>query len=328
MLSVVNTDHILIIRAGALGDTILLLPIFSALKHRFPNALLEVIGYPTPLSLPLHAGLIDRIRSIDDADMAGLFKDEESTSDRIVSYIGRFETIIACCRDLDQTLQRNLSRSAPDARIVVVDPFPPAGIHAVDWYFTALRVFDILSGDKPPRMVIPEDDIASGRSFLVRHGLHPPVIAVHPGSGGRQKCWPASSFAAVIDRLTDQGINLLLICGPADREVLRDVEVHRRSSDRVVLLGDPPPLKLAAVLSVCDSFLGNDSGVTHLAAAVGCPTVAIFGPTDPVMWGPRGQHVTILSCEGGEWVDVDTVLSTLSKILPNFENEHLISTGF
>ncbi|MBI4531677.1 MAG: glycosyltransferase family 9 protein [Candidatus Latescibacteria bacterium] len=304
--------RILIIRAGALGDTILLFPTFAALRHRFPNALIEAIGYPTPLSLALYAGYIDWIRSIDDAEMVGLFEEDGMISDRLRSSIGGADLIVAYCCDPNQTLRRNLHRYAPHARVLVVDPFPPTGLHAADWYLTPLRTLDIPPDGRIPRMVITREDRASGQSFLTQHRCSLPVLAVHPGSGGKQKCWLTSCFAEVVDRFIDQRIHPLLICGPADRAVLGEVKAQLSQPDRVVYLEDLPLLKLAAVLSACDGFLGNDSGVTHLAAAVGCPTVALFGPTDPVVWGPRGRHVTILSCEGG-WVDVDTVMETLLR---------------
>jgi ADP-heptose:LPS heptosyltransferase len=306
--------RILVIRAGALGDTILLFPTFAALRRCVPNALVEAIGYSTPLSLARYAGLIDRVRSIDDAEMIGLFEKDGMISDGLRSSIGRCDLIVAYCRDPNQTLRQNLHRYAPQARVFVVDPFPPAGFHAADWYLTPLQAINISSDDRTPRIIIPQEDRVSGRSFLAQHGCSPPVLAVHPGSGSRRKCWPAVRFAEVVDRFIDRGIDPLLICGPADREVLGEVTAKLGQPDRVVQLEDPPLLKLSAILSMCDGFLGNDSGVTHLAAAVGCPTVALFGPTDPVVWGPRGQRVTTFAREGG-WVDVETVMDTLLRIM-------------
>src|SRR5262249_38713939 len=119
-------------------------------------------------------------------------------------------------------------------------------------------------------------------------------VAIHPGSGGRDKCWPAERFAELAHALKgSQEARILLIEGPADAERLRQFEAHGR--------GNPPrrlsqrPLTwFAAILSCCDRFSGSDSGITPLAAAVGVPVLALFGPTDPAVWGPRGRAVQII----------------------------------
>jgi len=77
---------------------------------------------------------------------------------------------------------------------------------------------------------------------------------------------------------------------------------------------------LAAVLSQCSLFIGNDSGITHLAAALGVPTIALFGPTDPYVWGPRGTKVYIARGElddgsGWKWASIDTVLEAALNFL-------------
>ncbi len=124
------------------------------------------------------------------------------------------------------------------------------------------------------------------------------MMAAHPGSGGDWKRWPVERFAQAVDGLAEAGLGVVVIQGPADAEVVRQL--------RLKLRGKQPPVaadlgveELAAFLALASCYLGNDSGVTHLAAAVGTPTVAIFGPTDPAKWGPRGQRVVVLRAEGG-----------------------------
>jgi len=119
------------------------------------------------------------------------------------------------------------------------------------------------------------------------------IIAIHPGSGGAWKCWSAERFAVVADHLLALGHRVLLIQGPADVAAVERV----RSIVQMLPLPVVAGLNvegLAALLSSCSGYLGNDSGVTHLAAAVGTPTVAIFGPTDPAVWAPLGPRVIVL----------------------------------
>jgi ADP-heptose:LPS heptosyltransferase len=110
---------------------------------------------------------------------------------------------------------------------------------------------------------------------------------------------------SVIEGLNEQGMQSMLLEGPADREVIQDLLDHLPGGP--LLLRDLSLPLLAGVLSVADLYVGHDSGITHLAALLGLPTVALFGPTDPARWAPRAPAVTVLRgrpCECESW---DTV---------------------
>lgn len=194
-------------------------------------------------------------------------------------------------------------------------PEPGQTAHAVDHLLAVLDVLDPSDGRAPaagayctmplrrsaafnptPRVWVGDDEAVAAAEWLHAHGLQEgrPLVALHPGSGGRWKCWPAERFAAVASALARRAdAQLLLVSGPADAEI---VQTFRNSVEatRVIEAASLPVCQLAAILARCSLFIGNDSGVTHLAAAVGCPTLALFGPTDDRVWGPRGTHVTIL----------------------------------
>jgi heptosyltransferase-2 len=128
--------------------------------------------------------------------------------------------------------------------------------------------------------------------------LPPRFLAVHPGSGSPAKNWPASRFAEAV-RALSPGRGWLLVSGPADADAAGALAgepggVHAR---------ELPPRLLGALLSRAGLFLGNDSGVTHLAAAFGAPTLALFGPTDPAQWAPAGA--TVLRAPGGSMAGLD-----------------------
>jgi ADP-heptose:LPS heptosyltransferase len=103
-------------------------------------------------------------------------------------------------------------------------------------------------------------------------------VIVHPGSGAAAKCWP--HFAGLIEYVRDA----VVLIGPADADI---------ATSRPCLRG-LSLLEVAEELRQCRCFIGNDSGITHLAAYMGCPTVALFGPTDPRAWGPVGRRVEVL----------------------------------
>jgi ADP-heptose:LPS heptosyltransferase len=118
------------------------------------------------------------------------------------------------------------------------------------------------------------------------------VLSIAPGSGAREKNWPEEFFIAVADWWREHiGGVAMLIVGP--------VELARGGIDRLrehcLVASNLRLAQVTALLSRSTIYLGNDSGMSHLAAAVGVPTVALFGPSDPLQWAPRGRRVTVIS---------------------------------
>ncbi|HEY6285347.1 MAG TPA: glycosyltransferase family 9 protein, partial [Ktedonobacteraceae bacterium] len=140
-------------------------------------------------------------------------------------------------------------------------------------------------------------------------------FAIHPGSGAVQKCWPTSRFATVIRRLWEQNHPVLLLAGPADTERVDDLLQQLSlppGPEMFKMLTHALLLEVAQHLQECRCYLGNDSGITHLAAMLGVPTVAIFGPTDPAMWQPVGPFVKVLQGHTLEDVTVDATVECLN----------------
>jgi ADP-heptose:LPS heptosyltransferase len=162
-----------------------------------------------------------------------------------------------------------------------------------------------------------EADAAAAWTALLAPGGDP-VVALHPGSGGAEKRWPAEAFAALAEALAARGMRLLLIEGPQDAEVARAVLRHLPASDLAVPVVRGLSLgALAALLGRCAGYAGNDSGVSHLAALLGVPTAALFGATDPALWAPLGPRVTVVRAPSGSirdlaTADVDAALRALA----------------
>ncbi|HET7295379.1 MAG TPA: glycosyltransferase family 9 protein, partial [Vicinamibacteria bacterium] len=135
-------------------------------------------------------------------------------------------------------------------------------------------------------------------------------LALHPGSGSTRKNWPAERFAGLADTLAP-GTAYALVEGPADATAVACV---LERAPRAVVVRGLSPLALASLLAQASLYVGNDSGVSHLAAAVGAPTLALFGPTDPAVWAPVGPRVATLRAPSGdlERLDVDAVAAYVS----------------
>ena len=163
--------------------------------------------------------------------------------------------------------------------------------------------------DEPTTSGDPLRTTIQAQSKAAKH-----FVAIHPGSGAAEKCWPISHFAEVIKRLWEQGHSVLLLSGPADIERMHDLLKHLSYppiSEMFKLLTNAPLLDVAHQLQHCRCYLGNDSGITHLAAMLGIPTIAIFGPTDPQVWRPVGPCVKVIHEPKLEDLSEDNVLKAV-----------------
>jgi ADP-heptose:LPS heptosyltransferase len=128
---------------------------------------------------------------------------------------------------------------------------------------------------------------------LHRIGVGRPAF-LHPGAGASWKRWPAQNFALLAAALLERGYDPVLIEGPADRDAV--AQVQERVTRCLPVVRERSVRELAALLSQEALFVGNDSGVTHLAAAAGALTLALFGPTDPASWRPLGDVRVLRAC--------------------------------
>ena len=186
-------------------------------------------------------------------------------------------------------------------RLVARDPTPPAGgPHASRWLAGALDLLGIPSRSEPPPLGFTDAERVDAEALT--RDLPRGFLAIHPGSGSRRKNWPFDRFADTARRLSP-GRPFLLVLGPAEADVVPPPGAR--------VARGLPLRTLGAALAWAGLFLGNDSGVTHLAAACGTRTVALFGPTDPAQWAPVGRAVTTLRAASGRLADlaVDEVVA-------------------
>jgi ADP-heptose:LPS heptosyltransferase len=178
----------------------------------------------------------------------------------------------------------------------------------------ALRLVAGPLATPPPILRRPEDEALAAP---LRRLLPARFLAIHPGSGSPAKNWPAARFATLADRLA-WGEPFLLVEGPADAEAVAEI---RATSPRAVLAKGLPLRVLGALVAQASLYVGNDSGVSHLAAAFGAPTLALFGPTRAAEWRPCGPRVLALDAEEGalERLSVDEVERAARGALRSWE---------
>ncbi|NLB60762.1 MAG: glycosyltransferase family 9 protein, partial [Lentisphaerae bacterium] len=264
--------RILILRGGALGDFILTLPLLQALRARRPQAELTLVARARYAALAQVAGLAQNILDIEAARFRAYYAPAQGWASAEKDFLRSFDAVISLLPDASGAARAALE-SITRGQVVSLAPLPRAG-HASDHYLSALRPLGIKPWPAPARsrLDLPPARQAAGRRRLLALGLRAPVLAIHPGSGSASKNWPLSSFLALAQKIRPCW-QPLWVTGEAEREWAHLI------SDRAPRLAETPLLELAAVLSQCQGYLGNDSGITHLAAALGVPTLALFEPT-------------------------------------------------
>ena len=151
--------------------------------------------------------------------------------------------------------------------------------------------------------------------LISRQPASRPVV-IHVGSGAREKCWPLENFISLGLQLVSRDAPrapVVFVLGPAEIERL-DKPLLAQLRKNFPVLEEPPLETLAGVLATCGRYIGNDSGVSHLAAAVGAPTLALFGPTNPRHFAPLGPSVRIVAAENMRAISVQRVWDEVGNV--------------
>jgi heptosyltransferase-3 len=302
-------SRILVIRGGAIGDFILTLPVLSALRQQFPNAKLEVFGYPHIARLAVAGGLADAVRSIEARPLAGFFARGGILEPELQEYFASFAIIISYLYDPDGIFEANVRRSCQGQ--FIAGPHRPdesKNEHATAVFLEPLKRLAIFDPDVVPRLTVSEGRAPSS--------LRANCIAIHPGSGSEKKNWPVANWVELARQLLNSKATSLLIIG-GEAESAKIEKFKGALPDRRAELAFNLPLPtLAGRIASCSLFIGHDSGITHLAAAAGVPVVALWAETSPDIWKPLGDRVTVLrSSLGLPGLDVHSVLEAVTDTM-------------
>ena len=275
----------------ALGDTLLTVPVLRALRAGIDGVRIHLVGASEPAALLQSAGLVDNWSWAGDTALAGLATGEGSPSlyaslhgpDLVLAYTARTESA-------SQALE------AVAVPFVVVNPMPEPRRHAAEQLLSALTRLELELKWQGPSEVAAIDVRATHESAIRRPTSEVELIGdtsagrilIHPGSGARWKCAPPQLLSAVAQGLVRAGFQVEVIQGPADEFAVAALSWSGG------IVRPASVSELASSLSSCAGYLGNDSGVSHLAGLLGIPIVALFGPTDPKTWQPLGPKVRVL----------------------------------
>lgn len=289
----------LIIRNGAVGDTLLLSPLLQIIRRNEPNAWIEILGHSERCSLLL--GQADRVISSESMGLESLFGDQGEISPQLHDFLLQFDCILYFSGKPDESLRKRLIvRSDQWVEVYPALPSSDSFVHCTEHYLNAVQ--GILDISSPPiaRVILEENEVERAKVWLqnlVGDWNHHLLMACHVGAGSKAKQAPLDFFLRVVEHISKKcPIKLLLTQGPADEEAVQRFSSSLSVND-FTILNQLSLRELAGVLSFCDLFIGNDSGITHLAAAAGCPTVALFMNGRPQIWTPQGEHVRVIEID-------------------------------
>jgi len=298
---------ILVFRPGAIGDALLAFPVLKALREQYDGTRITLVSNAQVIPLAQAFGIAELTFDFQDIQWSELFSSNGIRTSSMHDLLAQTDLTICWMRDPDGIIEHNIKASGVKQSIIAPGR-PSAGehLHIVDYLARIIGLPDIGTKFLISNIYQPEESPSKS--------LEKNLVAIHPGSGAVEKCWPTSRFAEVIRRIWEQNYSVLLLAGPADTERVDDLLEQLPlppKPEMFKLLTNAPLLEVAHQLPQCSCYLGNDSGITHLAAMLGVPTVAIFGPTDPNIWRPVGPFVKVIQRHTLEDVTVDATLECL-----------------
>lgn len=297
---------IVAIRPAPLGDSLLVFPILSALRAKYNNPHITFLGSPAVLPLAKAWGIADEVINPADVQWHELVSLAGIHSPALRDLLVQSDLIICWLDDSDGWVKKSLL--AIGVKNFIIAPEREAfngSKHIVEQLAEPLDLPSIGTGFVAP----------SGKSKGFCSYNAP--IAIHPGSSEESRRWPTASFAAVINQLLRLQQPVLLLVGPSEAEVLKEVRKHLSRPPQtglLTLLQNAPLLEVAQRLQQCKSFLGNDSGISHLAGMLGLPTLVLFGWSNPLIKHPVGPFVETLQAQPMKRLQVEKVLKNLLQM--------------
>lgn len=298
---------------GALGDVLLSLPCLRVIAREGME--LHFTGRPDAGMLLREAGLVHAASSASNARLASLYAGAADPAGR--DFLRRFPRAVVFTVNPESALVSAIRQEVPETRVIATAPPAGSQVHAAEFRLGQLSRSE--HPDAGPLLPVPpiHQQLAAGMLSRAGYDGHGPLLTVHPGSGGKAKCWPLDRYLELLDGLGPRpGPFVILFTGPAEDDAVRDrVDAFARSRPGVLHYADADLSAVAAIISAADLHLGNDSGVSHLAAAVGCSVIALFGPTDPAVWRPWGPGTEVLRSADVAALSVTTVGERVRKTL-------------
>jgi ADP-heptose:LPS heptosyltransferase len=292
-----DAQRILVCLRYGIGDVVMELPVLNVLRRAVPDARITALGASPAVELLEDDPVVDEVVSLRRWDLTHRWDNgTEATRPAIRRWLDRndfdlFLDVHHVTPVFGEVVWSRGVRSleADEAAEAAVVAKGADGVHAIK---AAVRTGWGLEVPETslPHLPLREADRRFARAFLREHAIDSPPIGISPVASHTLKRWPTERFAAVADRMVEEtGLRVLLFCGPQE-QVGDEVHAAMRYPDHVVRVGAFHLQRVGALLARCRTFLCNDTGLMHMSAAAGTPTIAVFGPTAPKIYLPPARH--------------------------------------
>jgi hypothetical protein len=272
---------------------------------------IDILGHTEYIGILPGRTCVDGIRSIDAIDLHRLFvkthKFELKDRDPLINVFADYGWIATFLGEPDSHFERNLIYTANcshSAEVITLSMKPPNDFsgHIKDFYIQQFK--NQCSSPLEPSTTrwdnnlikATKADKQNGKDQLKETGISPnkKLVVIQPGSGGKRKCWHIENFLAITEKLISENFDVVFLLGPAEQERFNNATI-KNIIKIATCLTDLSLLQVLELLSCTDIFIGNDSGIAHLAAGLGVKTFTIFGPTNPDVYKPIGPDVTVFT---------------------------------
>ncbi len=304
-----EAQRAVILQPGALGDCILTLPLARVMKDALGLGGVDIIGHTEYIGILPGRSCVNSVRSIDSTQLHRLFAEASTFDledhDPLINALADYAWIVTFMGEPNGNFEQNLiftANCSHSAEIVTLSLKPPRTQkrHIAEYYVrqfldqSGLAADTSRTGAQDVQIRITPADRNQGLELLEQIGVDvsKKLVVIHPGSGGQRKCWHLENYIGIARTLRATEIEVLFLLGPAELERVSASGMNRMR-DTAGLATDLSLTDVVGLLGCADAFVGNDSGVTHLAAGMGLRTLAMFGPTDPALYRPLGPALTV-----------------------------------
>ena len=304
-----------ILQPGAIGDCILSLPLAEFMKDSLQLGGIDILGHTEYSGILSGRTCVDSVRSMDSMNLHRMFVEKSAfdlaDGDPLINAFADYAWIVTFLGEPYSNFEQNLiftANCSHSSEVITLSMKPPEDYsnHLTDYYRQLFVDECGLSSEarqieRGSRLIkATEADVNKGRELLteIQVDSSEKLVVIQPGSGGLHKCWHPDNFLAVAKELRSKGVDVVFLLGPAEQEMFSNATVNDINLVAKCLT-DLSLTQVVELLSCTDGFLGNDSGITHLAAGMGVRTLVVFGPTNPAVYKPVGPAVTVFA-QGGE----------------------------
>lgn len=280
---------------GALGDFVLFSPVLDALHELWPRTIFTLWTRPAYGDLLAGKPYTVTVYSADGPFWSGLFTEEAWQTEPVPEALSQGQAFFWVGQKCAKTAVERLQKRLP-GKVFWIQSFPEDEVQepVTRFLFKQLEVLGFPVAERKPKIFEDPSLRAQAAPWVASEGLpwgHYGVV--HMGSGGLRKVWPVARWQSLFEATSGFFKRpMVMLSGPADEKIFPFVEEFSRVRGwRVIHTQEIK--RLTAVLSGAAFYVGCDSGVSHVAAAMEVPSLVIFGPTNPVVWAPQGTHVRI-----------------------------------